>query len=619
MKALDKRIASKLVSCGELSQPDLERALESFDGSAPLPEYLAGRGFVSPRAAARVTAEVNGFRFVELNDFAADGDALKLLSGDEAWRRQILPAVLEGKTLTIVMSDTSNVYAQDELRLKLGLTVTTLIAEADDLRQAITRCYGAGPAAPHLTKKEVRRAEEEKERERRSSDEFSTGDVEEPDGSEYDSDDQSHREFQRMIRQIKSSEAVPVGISNLDTSFDKSSGEAIREVESKRAERGSHDAPRQNPELERYLAADEPALVCLKKLLDHAVETRMNELDLTPLEHSIRVRFRHLGSWEETEPYPFAYHEKVVGTLRLISGLQLNSKAVATDHQFFLPTKKGEMICTLYLEPSAYGERAVLRFSENVPLLGDLLLHIALPKEVGAEINSRLRVSGGGLLVLSSPSSRTLQHYYLSLMRNLAQSSRRDIISLERPHERRIPGVTAINCPSDDVLLASLANASFMNPDVLGVSSVENGTILNRILNVAIRGTTTIACYASPSSTVAMACLGAAKADPMNILRGVIGLLHVEEAKKLCPRCSRPIENTASLPEWAREMDVAFNEAAGCEVCKGTGYRGVVTISEFFRPDVARGDGSLRGVITRDRDLVAASLAGEIDPRDYAL
>jgi type II secretory ATPase GspE/PulE/Tfp pilus assembly ATPase PilB-like protein len=610
LKASDKRIAARLVAAGELSPNDLESALSSFDGRVPLQDFLITKGYISAGMASRAVAEANGFQFVQLADVAPDSKALRMVGAEEAHRRQLLPAAIEDGTLTVIMSDPNDVYTQDELRLRLGVKIKTLIAESDDLQEALARHYGGNPSKPTYQPSAGPSGPI-------SSDSTFSDTPEETDSQRTSGE--SHRDYQRWVRQVKSSEAIPVqGISRMDTRFDDSSQDDLLEVETKRRERGAYEPPQTNPDLDAVLSAEgDPARQFLKKLIDQAIEARVMEMELAPFDGSVRVRYRHLGNWEETEPYPHDFHEKIINFLRLMAGLELKTKLLATEHQFVLPSSKGEIICTLYLEMSAHGERAVVRFSENVPLLGDPLINIGLPKEIGAEINNRLKVSGGGLFFITSPSQRTVNYLYLSMLRNLAQTTQRDILSLERPHERNIPGVTSINCPNDEVLLASLANASFMQPDIIGVASVENGTVLNRVINVAIRGVSTIACFASPNSATSLNCIKAARTDAMNILRGVVGVLHVEEARKLCPRCSKPIENIASLPEWAREMEVPFNEAGSCDVCKWTGYRGTVFISEFFRPDAEAADGSFRAVFARDRDTVAASIAGEIDPRDY--
>ena len=132
LKASDKRIAARLVAAGELSPNDLESALSSFDGRVPLQDFLITKGYISAAMASRAVAEANGFQFVQLADIAPDPKALRMVGAEEAHRRQLLPASIEDGTLTVIMSDPNDVYTQDELRLRLGVKVKTLIAESDD-------------------------------------------------------------------------------------------------------------------------------------------------------------------------------------------------------------------------------------------------------------------------------------------------------------------------------------------------------------------------------------------------------------------------------------------------------------------------------------------------------
>jgi type IV pilus assembly protein PilB len=300
-----------------------------------------------------------------------------------------------------------------------------------------------------------------------------------------------------------------------------------------------------------------------------------------------------------------------------MAGLELKPKIVATEHQFLIPAQRAHVLCTLHLEKTVHGDRALIRFAESSPLVDEPLSFLAFPEEERIRISDRLNARAGGLILITSPHARTVSTLYASFLTMLGASEERDILSLERPNERRIRGVTPINCPSEEILLASLANASFMNPDVLGIQSIENGSILNRVINTAVRGTTVIGCFPAPDVKAAMACLHASRVDAMNIMRGIVGHMHVTEIPRLCPACRTAVEVPETLPQWARAIDSPWQRRAGCKTCQNTGYAGNVWVTEYQRPSLEKGDGSFEQIIPRSRDLLALAIGGEIDPRDY--
>jgi type II secretory ATPase GspE/PulE/Tfp pilus assembly ATPase PilB-like protein len=658
VKAVEKRIAGRLLSSGALTEAQLQSVLKDYDGSSPIAALLVSRGIIQPRDACRAEAEVNGLQFVELDEVAAQPEALAVMTAQGAWQHLVLPLSIEGSTLTLAMANPNDLLVIDSLRLKLKMTVISQVAERGDMERALIRYYGPNPAdrpirpsrevplpqlvetpfgvpefdqlptQPLLTPPPPATVTSGSNIYAKPTlvdvPKLNVNDIVEQIKRKSGSDEVSHREFQRRMRELKEVQARqgddPGGISHAATQFLESSDSTLSGLEAARGQRGAYEPPTDSTRLERLSAElESPAITELRRLLDSAVEQQAREVEFTPEEGGIRVRFRKTGVWHPVEAYPSEFHSQVIGRLRLMAGLELKPQNLATEHQFLYPAARHHVLCTLHLERTSQGDRAVVRMSENVPLLDSPFEALGLPEEELLALNTRLYERGGGLLFVTSPSARSLAQIYMSLMKALSQDGRRDVLSLERPNERRVPGITSISCPNEEILLASLANASFMNPDVLGMQSVENGTVLNRVVNMAMRGTTTIAGFVAPDSRTGLACLKAARLDPMNVVRGVAGYLHVTEAAALCPSCRQLIEDFSTLPEWARLLEAPFMEANGCPKCESTGRQGTQWLLEYHRPDLMAADGSFLPIVGPDRDVLAFSIAGLIDPREFPL
>lgn len=681
MKAQEKRVAARLISSGDLTEAELERAISEYTGKVPLHDLLVSRGYVSSKAATRVLAEVEGYQFIELAELRVSEEATKLISPDDAWRYEVLPIWKEDGCITVAICDPSNVFAQDVIRLKAGCPVVTLIAERQDLRDSLSRVYGPSPAqraaakepappappstGPNLAgisppsarrreyapppppppeeekaidqmatlmfqmpridlEEQIRVSKEDVSRLPTKIEELTTRieeaeevpppPVPEPDDQLSSSD--RHRMFQRQMRQLRDSDSNGQGISHAATKFEPATTGSLTEIETKRVELGSYEAPKDTPEAPITDSAT-PALLAIKKLFAAATDDRAEELELVIHGGVVRARMRLHDVWRPAPAYDVKLHGSIVNRLRLMAGVELKQRDVALQHQFLMHTKRGDSVAVLHVEPAQEGDRVVIRFPENQPLIANPLRHLGLDPVDAAKLHDRMIVRGGGLLFLTSPSARTLQHLYNSFLRSFAAVGSRDILSLERVSERRLPGVTPINCPTEEVLLASLANSAFMNPDLLAIASVESGTALNKALNVAIRGTTVLACLTLPEAIMAESCFRAALLDPMNVVRGTVGHIHVEEVPRLCNSCAKPITDLESLPEWAAELESQFFEKGEGESCQGTGYSGSLFLTDFRVPDTNLADGSMKEVFGRKRDIVAASLAGEIDPRTH--
>lgn len=600
MKAIDKRIAARLLALGELSETELERALSEYGGNGSFPQFLVQRGFISPEAACRAEAEVNGFEFVDLRGFQSDPGALAELSAQEALASRVFPLRVDGDTLLLAMGDPSNVLSQDSLRLRLRRPVRMVVAMREELEQQLLVHYGPRPS---------------------------------PGGGFGPTSSSSVRVPVSAVRQaleeaaetpLPPPETTPeapggVSLSDAETArFEETSEETLREVEKQRRSRGAYEVASNGSGTEAVPFPETEAGAILLRLFEEAVEARAHEVEIQPGEEGARVRHRVRGLWRDAEGYPGDRHPDVVRTLLTMAGLDPEVTEGARDRQLLLSSKGcGDLLGTLFLESTVDGPRVLVRLAENVPLLGRPFLGVGLPAELSEELNLRLTGRGGGLLLLTSADLRALQLVYHSLLRSLSNRGARDVLSLERRAERRVPGITSVNCPTEAVLLASLANASFMIPDILGIEQVESGTVLNRAVSVGVHGTTVLACLRTPHAAAARAAISAARIDPVNAVRGIIGHLHIHAVQRLCQQCARPIADAQTLPPWARELETTFHEATGCGYCRETGHAGTIYAPEYTIPDLDAADGSFRSVVDNREDLIAASVAGQIDPRHF--
>ncbi len=592
MKAIDKRIAARLLALGELSEAELGRALAEYRGEGPFPSFLARRGFARPEAVCRAEAEVNGFDYFDLRGFEPSEEMLGRLPAQTALSCGVLPVGEDGDTLVLAMGNPSDVLSQDSLRLRLKRPVRMVVAMPEELEERLLQHYGPRPS--------------------RSPADDSRGSG-------------THRvpalAVESALRQAATAgEPLPSeSISEAETArFDESSAETLHEMEERRRGTGAYEVGGQGADQRAVSFPNGEHGTTVRRLFEEAMDSRAHEVELQPGDGESRVRHRVRGLWRNAGAYPAGQHQPVVETLLGMAGHESGELSAPLDRQFLVACPgRGEVLATLFVEPAADGPRAVVRLTENVPLIGRPLHGVGLPEEIAEELNGRLAERRGGLLLLTSPDLRALQLIYHSLLRTLARRGGMDVLSLERRAERRMPGVVSVTCPTQDVLLASLANASFMVPDALGIELVENGTVLNRALNVAVQGTTVIATLRAPSSRAAQAAITAAHASSMNIVRGVLGHLHVHAAQRLCQQCCRPIAATETLPAWARALETAFHEAGGCGYCGETGYSGIIYLPEYRVPHLEAADGGFRTLVDQRDQIVSACVAGQIDPRHF--
>ena len=90
-----------------------------------------------------------------LAQFEIDPGVIKLVPADTAQKYQIVPLSRAGATLTIAMTDPTNVFAMDDIKFMTGYNVEPVVASETAVIEAIARYYGktataagGGPLAP---------------------------------------------------------------------------------------------------------------------------------------------------------------------------------------------------------------------------------------------------------------------------------------------------------------------------------------------------------------------------------------------------------------------------------------------------------------------------------------
>ena len=127
-------------------------ALDSTDiDRDEIVDDLVEKGVISPSQAASARAEAAGLSFVELAEYPVDSAAVSLVTSQVCRRHSVLPIHATPSTITLAMADPGNVLAIDDVRAVTRLHVVPVVAEANDLEQAINRYHRADGELTSLT------------------------------------------------------------------------------------------------------------------------------------------------------------------------------------------------------------------------------------------------------------------------------------------------------------------------------------------------------------------------------------------------------------------------------------------------------------------------------------
>jgi type IV pilus assembly protein PilB len=87
-----------------------------------------------------------GVPAINLADFDIDQDVIALVPKDVAEKHCLLPFNRSGSTVSVAMSDPSNIFAVDDIKFITGYNVEVMVASEQSIRDAVERYYSRGPS-----------------------------------------------------------------------------------------------------------------------------------------------------------------------------------------------------------------------------------------------------------------------------------------------------------------------------------------------------------------------------------------------------------------------------------------------------------------------------------------
>src|SRR4051794_33414676 len=151
------RIGELLLKEKRITSAQLQDALSyQKTNGGKLGFNLVKLGFVRDEEITALLSKQYGVPSINLTQFTIDPAVIKLIPAETATKYQIVPLSRAGATLTIAMTDPTNVFAMDDIKFMTGYNVEPVVASETAVTEAIQKYYPTSPkAAPKKEKKEA--------------------------------------------------------------------------------------------------------------------------------------------------------------------------------------------------------------------------------------------------------------------------------------------------------------------------------------------------------------------------------------------------------------------------------------------------------------------------------
>jgi len=150
---MSARLGEILIKESLITSEQLKQALEyQKQHGGRLGSCLMKMGFITDDEITAVLSRQYGVPSINLKYYEVDAAVIKLIPQDTAVRYQIVPLSRVGSTLTIAMTDPTNVFAMDDIKFMTGFNVEPVVASESAISEAIAKFYGEAESVEELSK-----------------------------------------------------------------------------------------------------------------------------------------------------------------------------------------------------------------------------------------------------------------------------------------------------------------------------------------------------------------------------------------------------------------------------------------------------------------------------------
>jgi len=566
------KIGDMLREQGLLTEDQLRQALDQQKKSGGrLGYHIVQLGFVTDEQVTTCLSRQFGVPSVNLATYRIDPEVSKLIPMEVAKKYLVMPISRVGMTLTVAMTDPSNVFAFDDIKFMTGYNIEAVVASEAGVIEAIKKWYG-GATVPELIEKR-----------------------EAVDGKDYAlSEDELSSDFADM-----DTDSAVVDVEDFDKLV-TGAVDTVEVVEEELDEKGMTDV-------------DAPIVKLVNGILIKAIKMGVSDIHIEPYEKSFRVRYRLDGVLRKAMGLPLTIRNAIISRIKIMAKLDIAERRLPQDGRIKLKLgKKRDMDFRVSVLPTLFGEKVVMRLLDKSNLQLDMT-KLGFEERALADFQDALHKPFGMVLVTGPTGSGKTTTLY-SALHQLNQISE-NIMTAEDPVEFNLAGINQVQMHEEIGLNFAAALRSFLrqDPDIIMVGEIRDYETAEIGVKAALTGhlvLSTLHTNDAPSTINRLLNMGI---EPFLVSSSVIVIVAQRLLRRICAACKAPVQvhpqaliDIGFRPEEAETMTIYHG--TGCSVCASTGYKGRVALYEVLPITERIRDLILQGASTSE--IKAAAVEG---------
>ena len=527
------RIGELLLKEKRITPEQLQEALNyQRQNGGKLGFNLIKLGYVKDEEITALLSKQYGVPSIALGQFEIDPGVIKLVPAETALKYQIIPLSRSGATLTIAMTDPTNVFAMDDIKFMTGYNVEPVVASETAVIEAIQTYYGKAAAA---------------------------------------------------------AAASAAGTSALEVA-----SKAIEDI-SMLAEGTDdvqvlEDLEEISAELLAKQGEEAPVVKLVNVILMSAIQKGASDIHIEPYEKEYRVRYRVDGLLYNIMAPPLKYRDAITSRIKIMSKLDIAEKRLPQDGRIKIRFQDNgqakDIDFRVSVLPTLFGEKIVMRLLDKDKLMLDMT-KLGFETESLGRFESAISKPWGMVLVTGPTGSGKTNTLYSAISK--INTIDTNIMTAEDPVEFNMVGVNQVQVRENIGLNFAAALRSFLrqDPNIILVGEIRDFETAEIAVKAALTGhlvLSTLHTNDAPSTVNRLMNMGI---EPFLVASSLNLVCAQRLVRRICKNCSEPHPTPApALVQAGFNADdaqtVVPNKGRGCEKCNNTGYKGRVGLYEVM-------------------------------------
>src|SRR6188768_1586650 len=531
------RIGELLLKEKRITPEQLQEALNyQRQHGGKLGFNLIKLGYVKDDEITALLSKQYGVPSIALGQFDVDATVVKLVPSETAQKYQIIPLSRSGATLTIAMTDPTNVFAMDDIKFMTGYNVEPVVASETAVVDAITKYYGkAGTTNGN------------------------GGGYAAPSGP-------------------SALEVASKALDDMPVLSDAGDVEVLEEFEEISAEALAKQGE------------EAPVIKLVNVILMSAIQKGASDIHIEPYEKELRVRYRVDGILYNIMQPPMKFRDAITSRIKIMSKLDIAEKRLPQDGRIKIRFQDGGEMRDIDFRvsclPTLFGEKIVMRLLDKTKLMLDMT-KLGFESESLQKFEHAISKPWGMVLVTGPTGSGKTNTLYSSIARiNTVQTN---IMTAEDPVEFNLMGVNQVQVRENIGLNFAAALRSFLrqDPNIILVGEIRDFETAEIAVKAALTGhlvLSTLHTNDAPSTINRLMNMGI---EPFLVASSVNLICAQRLVRRICGNCKESVDMTpqavANLGYKKEEVGTfTVYKGRGCEKCNNTGYKGRVGLVEVM-------------------------------------